>query len=124
MKAYASSVVRPDWGPRPAGKPDECFYCNQRVSTPHLPDCVCLKKWVKVTFSVTTLMAVPEVWDDAQIKFSKDGSSWCKNNLIEHLAEMHADDKPCLCEYASIAEVKPATAEDLAQQEVDPRMYE
>lgn len=51
---YAKTVGWPkvlpnDDGIRPAGKPDECFYCYQRVGQGHRPDCVTVLQLVRYT---------------------------------------------------------------------------
>ena len=35
-------VLKDDDGIRPAGRPNQCFYCNQQVGKPHKQDCACL----------------------------------------------------------------------------------
>lgn len=45
-------VLKNDSGIRPAGKPDECFYCNQKVGTPHLDDCILLLRKARVKITV------------------------------------------------------------------------
>lgn len=41
-----------DDGIRPAGPPDVCFYCNQKVGFPHIQTCVAVKKTVRLRFLV------------------------------------------------------------------------
>jgi len=76
-----------DDGIRPAGKPDECFYCGQTVGQPHGPACVCVKKLVEmkieaqldgVTFSGLWQCEVPYFWDCDMAEFHKNESSWCQ----------------------------------------------
>lgn len=47
-------VLKNDDGIRPAGKPDACFYCKQKVGTPHCDDCITLlrKARIKITFEL------------------------------------------------------------------------
>ena len=111
-----------DDGIRPAGKPDECFYCQQKVGQPHGPDCVCVKKLVELkvearlddgtTFTGLWQHEVPHFWGVAQIEFHKNESSWCANTLTleehkgsviwdddkNHWPALHANKEPdCLC---------------------------
>ncbi len=45
-------VLPNDYGIRPAGKPDECFYCYQRVGQAHRSDCVTVLQLVRYTVRV------------------------------------------------------------------------
>jgi hypothetical protein len=56
-----------DDGIRPAGEPDECFYCHQKVGQPHGRDCVCVKKRVLVRYTVDVEISVPYYSDAEQI---------------------------------------------------------
>lgn len=56
-----------DDGIRPAGEPDECFYCNQKVGLPHGHDCVCVKKRVLVRYVVEVAINVPHSWSSEEI---------------------------------------------------------
>lgn len=81
-----------DDGIRPAGKPDECFYCNQKVSNPHGRDCVVVTKLIEMR----VIAALPDgtehrglwqfrepfAWDAEMSEFHKNDSSWCAGNLL------------------------------------------
>lgn len=41
------TVSADDPGIRPAGKPDECFYCHAKVGELHWPECCVVVKDVK-----------------------------------------------------------------------------
>jgi len=96
-------------GPRPAGRPDECFYCKQPVGEDHKADCVCRQRTVVVRFTVEAVIRLPGFWDEEQIRFRYNGSSWCASNLVEILAE-----PKCLCPFTTAEFVREATAEDEA----------
>ena len=122
-----------DDGIRPAGKPDECFYCLQKVGQPHKLDCVCVKKLVEFKVDVHVSDGVkfaglwqheePHNWDDRAMEFYKNESSWCANNFMDEenkgsvvweggedrwptLKAMHDDTSCCLCEALSFTLVR------------------
>ena len=83
MKKQKLPVVLPDDdGIRPAGKPDECFYCNQKVGTSHLSDCVILDKKIKIAYTFEIEIEVPHSWKRSDVEFHRNDSSWCASNAI------------------------------------------
>lgn len=97
-----SLKVTPEHGPRPAGKPDECFYCDAPVGEDHKPDCVLRKRvvWVKSTIRYPVL--VPSDWDQYAIEFHRNDSSWCYNNMVRELERLVEDGRmSCLCNQVS-----------------------
>ena len=82
-------VTENDSGIRPAGQPDECFYCRSRVGDFHKCDCVIPQR--EVTYSVwlvdgdirigTYKTTEPAHWSDEDGEFHKNESSWCKGNI-------------------------------------------
>lgn len=76
-----------DDGIRPAGKPDECFYCNQKVGTPHDAECVCLKRRIRARYTYEIELEVPHKWTSADFEFHRNDSSWCSDNSIRELEE-------------------------------------
>jgi hypothetical protein len=85
-------VAPNDDGIRPAGRPNECFYCRQRVGKPHARDCVCIKKRVelKVTATLPDGEVLTGFWqldephhaDAGNIEYHKNKSSWCASNFV------------------------------------------
>ena len=74
-----------DDGIRPAGKPDECFYCNSKVGKPHGHDCVCVKKKVRVLYTIEAVIEVPHSHDaDEIIAFENHDGVWW--STIEQIA--------------------------------------
>lgn len=88
-----------DDGIRPAGKPDECFYCRQRVGQPHHRECVVVRKLVemRVIASLPSGEKLTGTWrfwevhsrDADQIEFYKNQGSWCCSNFLH--ATDHGD---------------------------------
>lgn len=83
-------------GPRPAGPPDRCFYCNQPVGAEHDPDCVCRERTVVIRLTMDVTVAVPEHWTVDDIEFKYNDSSWCMDNILSVLERPHAHGA-CLC---------------------------
>ena len=64
-----------DDGIRPAGAPDACFYCKQKVGQPHKRDCVMVKKLVRFRCSDGTdvdIDDVPHSWSRKYIEENAD----------------------------------------------------
>lgn len=80
-----------DDGIRPAGKPDECFYCDSQIGEYHKIDCVILKRINNYSVmmegsKVGTLMwSDPISWDKDSCESHKNYSSWCVNNALEDI---------------------------------------
>lgn len=111
-------MLRNDWpveehGVRPAGKPDECFYCQAAKGTQHRKGCVIRSRTVVVRTIVEHTIDVPEDWDRSIIEFT-DGSS-CSNNHIQKLNELvdrlNVADR-CTCGMLSVEYVRDATEDD------------
>ncbi len=85
-------VAKTDDGIRPAGAPDECFYCRRKVGQSHALDCTIVHKLVEykvvavlsdgTTFSGLWQREEPFEWDAAQMNFARNDSSWCANNFL------------------------------------------
>ena len=72
-------LVHPqDDGIRPAGLPDECFYCKQKIGNPHLEDCVAVTKKVRLRFSVEGEVDLPYGWSEEEITnyYASDDQHW------------------------------------------------
>lgn len=107
-------TVTLDNGPRPAGKPDRCFYCNQCIGELHTETCVLRNRTVVVRAVVEYVVRVPSSWSVEDILFHRNDSSWCKSNLISELERI--DGSVCLCGSVLFEFVREATVEDeLAQ---------
>jgi hypothetical protein len=93
-------VDQNDDGIRPAGKPDQCFYCSKLVGQPHQHDCVIVTKRVKVRYTYELEIEVPHSWTKENVEFQLNDSSWCADNGIEDLIAHRdrADNDFCLCD--------------------------
>ncbi|TXH51025.1 MAG: hypothetical protein E6Q97_19265 [Desulfurellales bacterium] len=94
------TVLVDDDGIRPAGKPDECFYCQRKVGEQHQPDCVIVTKRVRIRYSFTIEETVPHHWTKEQIEFHRNYSTWCADNAIDRISEV-ANEHGCSCGFAT-----------------------
>jgi hypothetical protein len=84
-------VLTDDDGIRPAGEPDQCFYCRSRVGQPHGPDCVCVNKLVEYAVHAhgrrvgTYLRHDPAFWTPHDCESHKNESSWCACNALDEI---------------------------------------
>jgi hypothetical protein len=87
MRVEPHTVTANDDGIRPAGKPDECFYCRRKVGEKHKPTCAMV---TVVNFYEVYLDGLhvgvwstkdPASWDLRMQHFHKNEGSWCSNNM-------------------------------------------
>lgn len=100
---------------RPAGKPDECFYCHTPMEGEHLPDCVCRDRTVVIAATFELVVRVPENWDAAMVDFHLNESSSCDDNVLvklDNLSDRLEKDGACLCANFSGEYLREATEED------------
>lgn len=98
-------VTEDDDGIRPAGKPDECFYCKQKVGERHKSDCATVVKKVLLKVTVILEEEVPYHWGEEMINFRYNESSWCADNLrnmLDETIEKLNNKGGCLCPYTEI----------------------
>lgn len=94
------NVLSNDDGIRPAGNQDECFYCNQKIGTPHKLDCIILNRKVKVRYTFDIEIEVPWSWNKYDIEFNRNDGSWCADNSIKELTQAMYEKNiknNCLC---------------------------
>ena len=111
-----SKIVTLENGPRPAGKPNRCFYCAQPIGSEHKADCVCRVKVVMVKVEMTIPRVVPISWDRGMVDFHLEGSSWCADNIVGDLQrylDAKGDEAPCMCHQFTGEYIREATADDL-----------
>jgi hypothetical protein len=72
---WSMSIVIPfpliapnDDGIRPAGGPDKCFYCGQKIGTSHLRNCVAMTKKVKLRVTLDVELDQPHFSDPTGIE--------------------------------------------------------
>lgn len=108
-------VLPDDDGIRPAGSPDQCFYCHARVGQTHGEECVCvLSKWragVYLDYPGPRLGTheeyLPYHWGEQDVDFRYNQGTWCSSNALDDIvwdagtppAEVVAidHDKGCAC---------------------------
>lgn len=96
-------VLPNDYGIRPAGPPDACFYCGRSVGDMHGAECVTLRTTLRTTrrvrLTVEYDIEAPACWSPEQIASHRNGSSWCRSNAIAELEERFGDGSDvCGCE--------------------------
>lgn len=105
MKDGQNPVVQPDdYGIRPAGEPDRCFYCHRQVGEFHKDGCVMITKPVKIKATLYCEIDVPQHWDKERIEYHFNDGTWCADNLLNRLnreLEERGTDF-CLCPYSKI----------------------
>lgn len=81
---------------RPAKMDGTCFYCGVKIRGTHKPDCVLIKKNVRIRLTVEYDVSVPAFWDENQIEFHRNDGSWCADNCLDELRSLDG----CLCNHA------------------------
>src|SRR3954465_9706799 len=94
-------VAPDDPGLRPtAGKPDECFYCNRKIGSPHGPSCVVVKKRVKVRYTFELEIDVPHDWSGDSVERHHNDSSWCADNAVNDIESyIESLNGGCICNH-------------------------
>jgi len=113
-------MKRDNWtvGPyavRPAGKPDECFYCRSKIGDQHAQGCVIRTKTVVLTLQMSIAVEAPENWDNEDVLFHRNESSWCASNYqkeIEAYFEYIDREGCCACRNIRVTEVRDALEHD------------
>ena len=103
-----------DDGIRPAGKPDQCFYCRCPKGE-HADDCVCRQRTVVVKLTMDYVISVPAHWTRDDIEFHRNDSSFCYNNDLRDLGNWTDDEGNCSCQAAHVEFVREATEFDMLQ---------
>ena len=96
---------------RPAGPPDQCFYCHMPMGELHHPSCTIPQRTVVVAFTFELVRKVPANWDREMIEFHMNDSSWCTSNLLPELERL-SDDEHCVCFAVRGQYVREADADD------------
>lgn len=68
---------------RPAGKPNECFYCNRKLFDEHTFDCVIPSRMVRLRVTIEYEAEVPRSWDSGTIEFVKKEKGCLSNTLLD-----------------------------------------
>lgn len=109
-------MQREDWtvtesSTRPAGQPDRCFYCGRLIGEQHKEDCVIRSKTVVIDFTFRTVLSVPEYWDEEQIDFRYNESSWCADNILSELVA-RSEEMGCNCNICEAKFIRAASDKD------------
>lgn len=81
---------------RRASKNLECFYCKQPIDGLHKPDCLLIRKRVKIRMVVEYEIEAPNCWGKYDIEFQRNEGSWCADNAIYELQKL-SEDSGCIC---------------------------
>lgn len=106
-----SFAVTTENGPRPAGPPDRCFYCDEAVGGVHKSDCVLRERTIVARLVIEHVVVVPEHWTPEHFLFHRNEGTWCASNVLRELGASDGDG-PCICHATEVAFVREATDED------------
>lgn len=109
-----------EYGIRPAGSPDHCFYCGVERGGIHLEKCVIRERTIVVQFTVELVVVEPESFGPDLINFKYNEGSWCADNLADMMAKAveRIGDNGCLCPVVSGEYVREATGDDERDQQL------
>lgn len=98
---------------RPAGMPDECFYCREKMGASHKASCVLRDRTVLVKVSFSLVWTQPESFDEEMIEFVNTGNSICASNLLDTIEKVGEGClSGCMCRHTNIEVIREATKED------------
>lgn len=103
-------LVTKEHGPRPAGPPHLCFYCNAGIGTLHKPDCVLRTRTVVLRYSYEVVVAIPDWWDTDMMEYHRNYSTWCADNSIDAFDARKENE--CWCDDFKAEYVREATSDD------------
>lgn len=95
---------------RPAGNPNECFYCHRQLGEQHSEECVIRTKTVVVDFNFRTVLAVPEKWSNDNIEYHYNNR--CPDDILREFAERENKIGRCTCDISEVTFIRDATWED------------
>jgi hypothetical protein len=117
----ATKLCTPERGPRPAGRPDECFYCRVKLGEEHKLDCVMRQRTIVARYEYEVVVVVPEHWTAENFEFHRNESTSCADNTLRELktnaerrAELAKDPEPfpysgCFCFHFKAKYLREAT---------------
>ena len=97
-------VLADDDGIRPAGPPDECFYCHSKVGERHGAQCVTVQQIVRYNVLMhdkvvgTFQRSEPYFWTPLDCEFHKNESSWCSDNALDAIDWVEETKAECVAE--------------------------
>jgi hypothetical protein len=114
-------TITKDNGPRPAGKPNECFYCHRKIGQQHANDCPCRHRTIVVEariryVTVTSEYVTPESFN-ARHDCSDGAGTWCGDNVFKDMERcgLNSDapeGEPCACDSVKVLYIREASPED------------
>lgn len=104
-----TNLVTKKNGPAQAGKPGECFYCNERIGRAHAVDCILRKRTIIVSVTIDLLQEVGQTHTEADVN-QIFGKTWRKDNITGAIES--ATKQGCLCDLATVKFKREASAED------------
>ncbi len=96
---------------RPARPDGTCFYCRTPLGEEHAKGCVIRDRTIVVDVTFRLVRKVPEDWDEHDINFHMNDSSWCASNILGEIESVDLEDR-CLCDRFSGTYVGEASVED------------
>lgn len=92
--------------------PRHCVQCCALLGEEHEPNCIFRKRTVVIKLEVEYVVDVPDSWEEDDIDFHRNESSWCSDNGIEEIQDMLKRTKGCLCGKCSWSYVREANERD------------
>lgn len=105
-----------EYGIRPAGDPDKCFYCGESRGGTHKEDCVIRERTIVVKMSIEYTIAIPEFWTKEQLEFHRNQGTWCSDNGLLEIDNFLERTNDCGCGRCEWEYIREATVED---EEID-----
>jgi hypothetical protein len=87
-----------------------CMYCHALKGEQHKLDCVARRRTVVVKATIEYIVEVPESWNQHDIEFHRNDSSWCTNNMVKELDELCLNN--CICHRTEFSYIREATQDD------------
>lgn len=99
-----------EYGIRPAGPPDHCFYCGEPLGHTHDEECVIRSRTVVVKVSAEVVITVPEFFTREQVD-----KAYERNRMVvglDYLIEQLRERREYVLATVSIGYMREATTED------------
>lgn len=105
-------VIENDDGIRPAGLPDRCFFCEQKIGNFHKTSCVTIQRAVEYDVLIRNQVVgkwsttEPYSWNKEHCEQHRNLGTWCKDNAVDSIewtseqAKLEVDslpDEQCTC---------------------------
>ncbi len=97
-ESYPQTMVTADSGPRPYGSPIECFFCHQQIGQLHKSGCAIDVQYKTVQLKIFWPDGelefedrVQKHWNDEDIVFRFNWSTWCTLNVLDNCLCGHDD---------------------------------